>query len=841
MPGEEPAETRNIISGGIQFGPVVQGRDIHASFHLPAAAPVALAQLPAPVTGFTGRDEELAVLAGLLDPARTAGPVVVSAVAGLAGVGKTTLAVEAGHAAQGRGWFGGGVLFIDLHGYDEAPVEPNQALDALLRALGVPAEHIPPTVEERAGLYRSVLAQIGDPVLVIADNASSEAQVKPLLPGTRLHKVLVTSRHSLAGLAARLVDVTVLDEEAGVELLDGALRAARPEDDRITDDPDTAERLAGLCGGLPLALQIAAAVLKADPALSATELADELATESRRLQRLRYEDGSGAAAPSVAAAFELSYRRLADEAARVFRLLSVNPGLDVSTVAAAALTGLPDSQARTVLASLARAHLAEAAPGSGGRWRMHDLLRLYARQLSDAHADTDEREQARDRLLNYYMRVAAAADDHLGALPGSLVPEDFTGQADALAWLDAERPNLVAAVRMAADSGRDEVAIDLAYALAQYFRWRRHFDDLMATATISLKAANRLSNRHDEGGALNNLGNALREVRRFEEAIRAHGDAATIFRETGDQDNEGGALNNLGLDLQEARRFEEAIRAYRDAAPIFRETGDRNGEAGVLNNLGGALKQVRRFREAIGTLQNAAAIYRETGDRHSEGMALSNLGQALQEVQRFEEAVGTLQNAAAIFRETGDRHSEGMALNDFGCALTGIRRFEEAIRAHGDAAAIFRETGDRHSEAQALNNVGTALTGMRRFREAIGTLQNAAAIYRETGDRHIEGQALNNLGLALRGARRFEEAIGTLQNAAAIFRETGDRHSEAQALNNLGLALRDERRFEEAITAHQDAAAIFRETGDRQREGAALNDLQAARAGGGRYRWRRRR
>jgi hypothetical protein len=183
------------------------------------AAPTALAQLPPEVTECTGRDAELVVLAGLLDPDATGGPVLVSAVAGLAGVGKTTLAVAAGHAAQRRGWFGG-VLFIDLHGYDEAPVEPSQALDALLRALGVPAEQIPPGTEVRAGLYRSVLAQVTDPVLVIADNASSEAQVRPLLPGTGPHKVLVTSRHILAGLDARLVDVTVLDDDAAERLPD---------------------------------------------------------------------------------------------------------------------------------------------------------------------------------------------------------------------------------------------------------------------------------------------------------------------------------------------------------------------------------------------------------------------------------------------------------------------------------------------------------------------------------------------------------------------------------------------------------------------------------------------
>ena len=193
-----------------------------------AAAPVALAQLPALVAGFTGREAELAQIAGLLDPAAGAGAVVVSAVAGLAGVGKTALAVQAGHAARAAGWFPGGVLFIDLHGYDEAPVQPGQALDALLRALGVPGEHIPPGAEERAGLYRSALAQISDPVLMIADNASSEAQVRPLLPGPGPHRVIVTSRHTLAGLGARLLDVTVLDQAAAVALLDEALRAARP-------------------------------------------------------------------------------------------------------------------------------------------------------------------------------------------------------------------------------------------------------------------------------------------------------------------------------------------------------------------------------------------------------------------------------------------------------------------------------------------------------------------------------------------------------------------------------------------------------------------------------------
>ncbi len=240
-----------------------------------------------------------------------------------------------------------------------------QALDALLRAFGVPAEHIPPGAEGRAAFHRSVLAQITDPVLVIADNASAEAQVK-LLPGTGPHKVLVTSRHTPGRLGARLVDVTFLDDDASAELLDAALRVARPDDDRITGDLEAAAALAGVCGGLPLALQITAAMLKADPALSTVELAEELTAEQHRLERLErlaYDDGSGTGAQSVAAAFGLSCRRLDDTAARVFRLLPVSPGPDTSTEAAAIVADLPVTEVRRVLGGLARAHLIEAAPG----------------------------------------------------------------------------------------------------------------------------------------------------------------------------------------------------------------------------------------------------------------------------------------------------------------------------------------------------------------------------------------------------------------------------------------------------------------------------------------------
>jgi tetratricopeptide (TPR) repeat protein len=698
----------NIFSGDQPQVEASSGRDAFAAGrdltvnNQAAAAPVALAQLPPLEAGFTGREAELARVAALLDPAAGAGAVVVSAVAGLAGVGKTALAVHAAHAAWVSGWFPGGVLFIDLHGYDEKPVQPGQALDALLRALGVPGEHIPEGTEQRAGLYRSALAKVEGAVLVVADNASSEAQVRPLLPGLGPHRVIVTSRHTLAGLRARLLDVTVLDQAAAVGLLEKAVRAARPGDDRVSGDLVAARRLAAACGGLPLALQVTAALLVADPALTAAELAAEMADEVGRLAALRYDDGGGAGAPSVAAAFELSYRQLDEDAARLFRLLPAAPGPDVSTGAAAELAGWPAGRARAAVGRLVRAHLVESA-GSPGRWRMHDLLRLYARQVLSI--SSEEREEAVGRLLTWYLRYAQAADQHLRALAGTPVPTEFTGRDDALAWLDAERPGLIAAVMTAAAIGRHQEAMLLPLNLSEYLGWRRRFDDWLTVLAVSRDSARRLNDKGREAAALTCLGLALRQVRRFEEAVSAHQDAAILFREVGDRHGEGAVLNNLGAALVGVRRFEEAVSALQDAAATFREVSDRHLEGVALNSLGISLRYVRRFEEAVSAHQDAAIICREVGDRHGEGMALTNLGLSLRCVRRFEEAISAHQEAAVIYRETGDRHGEGMALVGLGLALAEARRLEEAIAAHQDAVAIFRETGDQYWENNALNNL----------------------------------------------------------------------------------------------------------------------------------------
>jgi tetratricopeptide (TPR) repeat protein len=728
MTADEAVETSNTISGGILFGPALQGHHIRATFHLPAAAPKALAQLPAETPAFTGRDDDLAILAGLLKPGGDARPVLVSAVAGLAGVGKTTLAVQAGHAAMRNGWFKGGVLFIDLHGYDDQPVEHAQALDALLRALGVPAEHVPAAAEDRVGLYRSVLAQMSEPVLVVADNASTEAQVRPLLPGAGPHKVLVTSRDTLAGLGARLLEVTVLGKEESVDLLDSALRAARPDDERISGDPDAARKLAWLCGGLPLALQITAALLIADPALSVSELWGEL-SEDRRVERFRYDDNTGSPTASVAAAFDLSYARLDDGAKRVFQMVPVIPGPDFSTEAAAIVADLPVRAVRKLLGGLARAHLMEPAPAVPGRWRRHDLVRLYATQRSDAQ--TDRRDRALDRLLRHWLDTVIEVESQLRAPPGRQVSSRFTGLSDALTWVDGERASLITAVHVAAVTGRDEPAMLLGLRLADYLERRRRFDDWIAVAEVSAHAARRLADRQRESEGFGLLGCALAGVARYDDAVAAHKQDLNISRQIGSRFGEGRALCNLGSALYGAERalrraghrngrehslasanaLDDANTLINDSVTVFREVGDEHRAANALGNLGIVLDEAGRYEQAVTAHRTALSIFREFSDRRAEAMALSNLGMSLSQAGRYDEAIGVLKDAVAVLRSTGDRYGEGSALGNLGVAMVRADRYSEAIIVHKEGLAIFREIGDRLLECRILGNLASAPGG----------------------------------------------------------------------------------------------------------------------------------
>ncbi|MFC8373436.1 NB-ARC domain-containing protein, partial [Streptomyces sp. NPDC057239] len=515
------------------------------------AVPEAMAGLPPRPGGFTGREQETKDLLRALDPAGTqSAATLVAAVSGLGGIGKTALAVETAYLALKKGWFPGGILFIDLHGYDREPVTADRALQALLRALGTPPEHIPTTTDERTALYRSTLATRAHEcgaVLILADNASSPDQVRSLLPGDSRHHVLVTSRDRLPQLGARLVPLDQLSPREAYELLDRALRIADPCDSRVADDPDTAERLAGLCGHLPLALQIAAALLAEDPGKPVTELVAEVAEAHDRLDHL--DDGER----SVRAAFELSYRRLPSEHARLLRLLALAPGSEVSDEVVVALVGAEEPPVRAQKA-LARAHLVERG-SERGWWRLHDLVRVFGAGVVAGDAELrEEGERARERVLEFYWRWADAADDRLRWLPGMEEPERFGDRGQALAWLDGERAGLVAAVGWGREERFAGAAVWLATCLGEYLSWRRYFDDWIAVAEAAREAAQRAGNRLGEAAALDHLGIALQRAGQAEKAIGAHTRARDLYRAGGDRDGEAGAWDNLGLAMGEAGR-----------------------------------------------------------------------------------------------------------------------------------------------------------------------------------------------------------------------------------------------------------------------------------------------
>ncbi|MGW0835633.1 tetratricopeptide repeat protein [Streptomyces prunicolor] len=660
-----------------------------------APAPSALDALPARAVGFTGREPELRELLDAFDPSEPGAvpeAVVVAAVSGLGGIGKTALAVEAGHEACGRGWFPGGVLFVDLHGYDKDPVVAEQALEALLRALGTEPEHIPAGEDARAAFYRSALAARArerGSVLILADNASSPAQVRPLLPGGAGHRLLVTSRDRLPQLGARLLALGELTPEEAYELLDRALRIARPADSRVADDPEEAARLAALCGHLPLALQIAAALLVVDPDKPVAELTAELAASRDPLGHLN--DGER----SVRAAFDLSYERLPLEQAHVLRLMALAPGPDASDEVVAALVGA-DTPPVQDLEALVRAHLVERGRESGRRWwRLHDLVRAFGVGVVSGDVGwVEEGEVARGRVLEFYYGWADAADDWLRWLPGMEMSGRFGGRGEALGWLDGERSGLVAAVGWAERERFADTAVRLAACLAVYLELRRYFDDWVVVGRAAVAAAGRFGDRTDEARAWGNLGNALRGAGRVEEAVEAHTRARDLFQAVGDRTDEAIAWNNFGLALREAGRVAEAIEAHTRARDLHQTIEDRHREAIAWNYLAIALVGAGRGAEAFEALTRARDLHQAVGNRHGEAVAWYNLATALARAGRVVEAVEGYGRALEVFREFEDWYGVGDLLHNLALVHEDAGRRTEARSCWFQAADAYTQAGD---------------------------------------------------------------------------------------------------------------------------------------------------
>jgi DNA-binding SARP family transcriptional activator/tetratricopeptide (TPR) repeat protein len=704
-------------------------------------------ELPGPVMHFVGREDEMRRLTGLLDGEGGPGPgaLLISAIGGTAGVGKTALAVEWARRVVSR--FPDGQLYVNLHGYD--PEEPMAAADALarfLRALGVPGPDIPEDASERAARFRSLLA--GRRMLVVLDNAEQVEQVRPLLPGSSGCVTLVTSRDSLAGLVARdgaiRVDLDLLPATQAVRLLRELIGA------RVDADPDAAEALAVGCARLPLALRVAAEVAVARPAASLAEMVAELTDQQRRLDLL---DAGGDPRTGVRAVFSWSCQHLDPAPAALFRGFGLHPGQETDQYAAAALVDATLDDVGRRLAALAGAHLIQGA--GPGRFLLHDLLRAFAAELAAAHGRDSERYAALSRLLGYYLHTAAAAMDILYPSemhrrpripdPGTPLPT-LAGPAEARAWLDTELGNLVALASHAASHGWPRQAVQLSATLFRYLGGGGHFPDAMVVHGRAAEAARALGDHAAEATALSSLsqidlhhGHGRAAAGRLEQALG-------LFRAADDRAGEARVLHNLATVEAQEGQYQQAGEHHRQALRLHQASGNQPGAARALSGLGDVDLRLGRYRQAREHLQQALTLCHETSDRLNEAYIVALMGDLSLRLSRYQDATERLTRALRLFREAGDQTGAAWALAHLGSAQLGLGRGELAISYQQQAVAMARETRDRFGEAEALNALGEAQLALGRPGEAGAALALALGLASQTGDRYEQARA--HAGLA---------------------------------------------------------------------------------------------
>jgi tetratricopeptide (TPR) repeat protein/transcriptional regulator with XRE-family HTH domain len=773
------------------------------------SAAAATRTLPRDIAGFTGRSAELGQLLAKLDDAPSSGGVVaIHAIGGMAGIGKTTLAVHAAHQLAPD--FPDGQIFLPLHAHTpgQRPVDPADALASLLLTAGVRARQIPAGLEARARRWRDYLA--GKKILLVLDDAAGHEQVRPLLPGTAGSLVLITSRIRLAALEdTAVLSLATLPPGEATALL---ARLSGRGDLGASSGPGA--QIARLCGYLPLALGMLARQLHHHPAWTAAGLAADMAAAKNRLELMHAENAS------VAAAFNLSYRDLTAGQRRLFRWLGLHPGPDIDAYAAAALAGTNLAAARRHLEVLYDQHLI-TEPGPG-RYRLHDLIREHARTLAAAD-DPAAREEATGRLLDYYLHTACAASKHVPvwiAADRRPLPVGPPGDApllttphQAAAWLESERANLHAAVSYAAASGRPAHAIAIPDAMAGFLETRGYWDEALDLLQAAVTAAGLAGDLPGLARSLLLLGGQQSMIGDFPAAAAKATRALALYRDLGDRDSEGDCLSGFGHTRVIAGDYPGAAASFRQALELFRDHGLRSGEGGALNELGAMHYLTGDYPAAAECHRQALDLFRAIGHRSGQGEALMHLGTVQRLTGDYPAAAATLQQALALHHDVGDRYKQACTRNELGIVqrLTGDDR--AAAASHREALGQFVDLGDPLGQAKASNELGLLQQLTGDHAAAAANHQQALKLYRDIGNRHGQAEALNSLGELLSRTAPGPQARDHHSQALAIAHDLGAPLQEARALEGTGRSHLHDGNPGQGIAQLQQALTIYQRIG----------------------------
>jgi tetratricopeptide (TPR) repeat protein/transcriptional regulator with XRE-family HTH domain len=776
--------------------------------------------LPPDAAAFTGRQVELdRITAAVTGPAGPQGGMAaIHAIGGMPGVGKTALALHAAHVLKDR--FPDRQLFFSLHGHTPGrdPVAPESALAGLLTAVGVDARYLPGGLDGRAALWRDRTA--GQRGLLVLDNAASSAQVDPLLPGGGGWLVLVTSRRHLGDLPGAAAPV-LLEALPPGEAREMFTRLAPHAAD---GPPEAVAELAELAGFLPLAVSLLARVCARHPSWTLADLAAE--TRDRMLTLAAESD-------SVAAAFAVSYRYLDPARQEFFRCLGLHPGTVIDGYAAAALAGGSLEEATGQLDALHREGLLTEA--GRRRYGMHDLIRRYARDLAAADP-ADRREQALERLLDYYQHTAARAEMLLARQVRTTSPArspqappagapSLADSTQALAWARAERGSLLACLDHATAAGQQARVVALTAATASLLRHDGPWADAITRHTTAVAAARQLDDRLGQANALAEVGNVRRLTGDYRGAAEALAEALGIFRGSGDRPGQAGALADLGVVRQLTGDYRGAGEVLAEALGIFRASGDRLGQANALYFLGEGRRMTGDYRGASEVLEEALGIFRGIGSRGGEANALKGLGDVRRMTGDYRGASEVLEEALGILRATGSRVSQANALLYLGIVRRRTGDYRGAGEVLAEALNIYCATGSRAGEANALLYLGDVRGRTGDYRGAGEVLAEALGILRDIGSRGGIAVALTSLGVVRRMTGDYRGAAEALEETLGIYREFGDRGGETEALNETGTLHRVRGDTAQAAQYHRRALDLAREITSPWDEAHALAGL----------------